>query len=297
MHSFVYNVQVLRALPILLLTCAAAAQDTRVIMLGTGTPNPEPDRMGPSVAVVTGDHVYIVDCGPGVVRRAAQAGLRMDQLTRVFVTHLHSDHTAGYPDLILTPPNAGRTSPLQAYGPPGLRAMTANLLRAFKVDLDARLRGTQPHDDAAFEVHAHDVKPGQIYRDEAVRVIAFAVPHGNFPGAYGYRFEAKDKVIVISGDTTYSEALIAAAKGCDILVHEVYSEKGLARRTPDWRAYHAAFHTAGPDVGRVAAQVRPRKLVLYHVLPMGESADEVVSEVRRNYDGQILYANDLDVIR
>ena len=297
MHAFVYNVQVLRLLPLLLLACAAHAQDTRVILLGTGTPNPEPDRMGPAVAIVTGDRVYIVDCGPGVVRRADQAGIRQDQLTRVFITHLHSDHTAGYPDLILTPPNAGRAKPLYAYGPPGLRAMTVNLLKAYKVDLDARIRGTQPHAAPAYDVFAHDVKPGEVYRDDAMRVIAFAVPHGDFPGAYGYRFEAADKVIVISGDTTYSEALIAAAKGCDILVHEVYSEKGLARRTPGWRAYHAASHTSGPDVGRVAAQVRPRKLVLYHSLPMGETPEQVLNEVRSKYDGQVIYGEDLDVIR
>src|SRR5260370_6448494 len=117
--------------------CAAAyAQDTRVILLGTGTPNPEPDRMGPAVAVVTGGHVYVVDCGPGVVRRAVQAGIGMEQLTRAFVTHLHSDHTAGCPDLMLMPPNAGRREPLEIYGPPGVRAMTGNLLRAFKEDLD-----------------------------------------------------------------------------------------------------------------------------------------------------------------
>jgi ribonuclease Z len=296
-HAFVYNVQVLRLLMPLALISFLPAQDTRVILLGTGTPNPDPDRMGPAVAVISGARVYIVDCGPGVVRRAAQAGIGMEQLTRLFVTHLHSDHTAGYPDLILTPPNAGRTAPLESYGPPGLRDMTAALLKAYRVDLDVRLRGMQPHDAAAYEVHAHDVKPGEIYRDESVRVIAFAVPHGNFPGAYGYRFEAKDKSIVISGDTTYSEGLIAAAKGCDILVHEVYSQEGLGRRTPDWRRYHAAFHTSGPDLGRLASQVRPRKLVLYHSLPMGISEEELLDEVRRTYDGEVIYANDLDVVR
>jgi ribonuclease Z len=296
-HAFVYNVQVLRLLMPLALISVLPAQDTRVILLGTGTPNPDPDRMGPAVAVVSGARVYIVDCGPGVVRRGAQAGIGMGQLTRLFVTHLHSDHTAGYPDLILTPPNAGRTAPLEAYGPPGLREMTAALLKAYRADLDVRLRGMQPHDAAAYEVHAHDVKPGEIYRDESVRVTAFAVPHGNFPGAYGYRFEAKDKSIVISGDTTYSEGLIAAAKGCDILVHEVYSQAGLDRRTPDWRRYHAAFHTSGPDLGRLASQVHPRKLVLYHSLPMGVSEEELLDEVRRNYDGEVIYANDLDVVR
>jgi ribonuclease Z len=283
---------------IFFLTCAvASAQDTRVILLGTGTPNPEPDRMGPAVAVVSGGRVYIVDCGPGVVRRAAQAGIQMEQLTRAFITHLHSDHTAGYPDLILTPPNAGRSEPLEVFGPPGLRAMTAHLLQAYQQDFAIRLHGTQPVEPRGFAVAAHDVRPGEVYHDNQVRVVAFAVSHGAWKHAYGYRFEAKDKVIVISGDTTYSDALIAAAKGCDILVHEVYSQKGWEARTPEWRKYHAAYHTSAPDVGRVAAQVRPKKLVLYHLLPMGQTAEEVLGEVRRNWDGEAIYGKDLDVIR
>jgi ribonuclease BN (tRNA processing enzyme) len=280
-----------------LLCCAAWAQDTRVILLGTGTPNPEPQRMGPAVAVVSADRVYLVDCGPGIVRRAAEAGLKMEQLTRVFVTHLHSDHTAGYPDLILTPPNSGRSEPLEAFGPPGLRAMTAHVLAAWKQDLDIRLHGTQPVTPRGFAVEAHDVKPGEVYRDTGMRIVAFAVEHGAWKHAYGYRFEAPDKTIVISGDTTYSKNLIQAAKGCDILVHEVYSEKGLESRTPDWQRYHSAYHTSAPDVGRVAAEVRPKKLVLYHLLPMGQTPDEVVGEVRRHFDGTIVYGNDLDVIR
>ena len=279
------------------LAWAAFAQDTRVILLGTGTPNPEPDRMGPAVAIVSGARVHLVDCGPGVVRRAAQAGIKMEQLTRVFVTHLHSDHTAGYPDVILTPPNAGRSEPLEAYGPPGLRAMTARILQAWKQDFAIRLHGTQPGDPRRFAVSAHDVRPGEIYRDSSVRVVAFAVQHGAWKFAYGYRFEAKDKVIVISGDTTYSESLIAAAKGCDILVHEVYSRKGWEGRTGDWRKYHAAYHTSAPDVGRIAAQVRPRKLVLYHLLPMDQSPAEVLGEVRQNWNGEVIYGTDLDVIR
>lgn len=286
-----------RTILALLLAGTAVGQDTRVILLGTGTPNPDPERMGPSVAIVTGDRVYLIDCGPGVVRRAAQAGIRMNQLTRLFITHLHSDHTAGYPDVILTPPNDGRKNPLEVWGPPGLRAMTNNILKAWKEDFAIRLHGAQPNTPAGFQVSAHDVKPGEVYRDDAVRVVAIAVPHGAWKYAYGYRFETKDRVIVISGDTTYSPNLIAAAKGCDILLHEVYSQKGLERRTPDWQRYHAAYHTSGVDVGRVAAEVRPRKLVLYHLLPMGESAEEVVSEVRKNWNGEVVYGKDLDVIR
>jgi ribonuclease BN (tRNA processing enzyme) len=284
-------------LMLVLVAAGAFAQDTHVVLLGTGTPNPDPARMGPSVALVSGDRVYIVDCGPGVVRRAAEAGIKMPQLTRAFLTHLHSDHTAGLPDLILTPPNSERTEPLEVWGPPGTRAMTRHILAAWREDLDVRLHGGQPGVAAAFTAFAHDVKPGEIYRDEFVRVIAFPVSHGTWRYAYGYRFEARDRTIVISGDTTYGERLIAAAKGCDILLHEVMSEAGVAKRTADWQKYHRASHTTAIDVGRVAAAVRPRKLVLYHLLPMGESEAEVLGEVRQNWGGEVVYGKDLDVIR
>jgi ribonuclease BN (tRNA processing enzyme) len=146
-------------------------------------------------------------------------------------------------------------------------------------------------------VEVHEVKPGEVYRDAGVRIVAFAVQHGEWKHAYAYRLEAPDKTVVISGDTTYSRNLIAAAKGCDILVHEVYSEKGLASRTADWQRYHSAYHTSAPDVGRAAAEVQPKKLVLYHLLPMGQTPEEVVDEVRRHFAGEIVYGNDLDIIR
>jgi ribonuclease BN (tRNA processing enzyme) len=285
------------AVPAALLCAAVFAQDTRVILLGTGNPNPEPDRMGPAAAVVSGDRVYIVDCGAGIVRRAAQAGIEMKQLTRAFVTHLHSDHTVGLPDLIFTPAVTGRISPLEIYGPPGVRSMTSHVMKAWNQDMNIRLHGLEPAVPQGYVVHAHDVSPGEIYRDSAVRVIAIAVQHGSWKYAYGYRFEAKDKTIVFSGDTTYSPALARAVLGCDILVHEVYSAVGLAKRTPDWRKYHAAFHTSGADLGRLAADVKPKKLVLYHQLPMGETAEEVVAEIRERYAGEIIYGKDLDVIR
>jgi ribonuclease BN (tRNA processing enzyme) len=128
-------------------------------------------------------------------------------------------------------------------------------------------------------------------------VVAFAVSHGSFRYAYGYRFETKDKVIVFSGDTTYSEAVARAAAGCDILVHEAYSAAGLAARTPDWQRYHASYHTSAVDLGRLAAQANPKKLVLYHQLPMGQPPEEMLTEIRRNFAGDVTYGKDLDVIR
>jgi ribonuclease Z len=280
-----------------LLAGAAMAQDTRVVMLGTGTPNPDPARSGPAVAVISGSSVYIVDAGPGVVRRAAQAGIQMERITRAFITHLHSDHTVGLPDLIFTPAVTGRREPLEIYGPPGIEAMTRHIMAAWSEDMDIRLHGLEPSVKEAYAVHAHDIRPGEIYRDGALRVTAFAVAHGSWKYAYGYRFDAPDKSIVISGDTTASENLAKAAKGCDILVHEFYSEKGLQGRTPDWQRYHAAFHTSAVDLGRIAAQVAPKKLVLYHGLPMGQPVEEALREIRRNFKGETIYANDLDVLR
>jgi ribonuclease Z len=282
---------------IVVLSAFAAAQDTRVVLLGTGNPNPEPDRMGPASAVISGDRVYILDCGPGVVRRAVEAGIGVKQMTRAFLTHLHSDHTAGLPDLILTPAVTGRAESLELYGPPGLRAMTSHLMAAYAEDMQIRLQGLEPAVRQAYVVHAHEVRPGEIYRDEQVRVTAIAVAHGSWKNAYGYRFDAKDRSIVFSGDTTYTEALARACNGCDILVHEVYSAAGLAARTPDWQRYHKAFHTSAVDLGKLAAAARPKKLVLYHQLPMGQKPEELVEEIRRNFNGEIIYGNDLDVIR
>jgi ribonuclease Z len=273
------------------------AQDTRVVLLGTGTPNPEPDRSGPSVAIVSGDRVYVVDCGPGVVRRAAQAGINMKQLTRLFVTHLHTDHTVGLPDFIFTPAVTGRLTALEAYGPPGFRGMVSLVMKAWKEDIAIRFYGGEPAVTQAYEVQAHDVRPGEVYRDDVMRVKAIAVEHGKWKHSLAYRFEAKDKVIVVSGDTTMSDRLVAGAQGCDILVHEVYSHRGWEKRTADWRKYHASYHTSGPDVGRVAARVKPKTLVLYHQLPMGEKPEQVVGEVRSQFNGKVVYGKDLDVIR
>ena len=272
-----------------LLGALAWAQDTRIILLGTGTPNPDPQRMGPAVAVVSGDRVYLVDCGPGVVRRAAEAGIEMAQLTRLFVTHLHSDHTAGYPDLILTPPNSGRSEPLEAFGPPGLRSMTAHVLAAWKQDLQIRLHGTQPVTPRGFVVAAHDVKPGEIYHDAGMRIVAFAVAHGAWKHAYGYRLEASDKVIVISGDTTYSPNLIQPPKAATS-----WSTKCIPRRAwPIARRTGSATTPPTTPPRLTWAGWPPRSAPEARAVPLvahGRDAEEVVGEVRRISPGRLSMA-------
>jgi ribonuclease BN (tRNA processing enzyme) len=274
---------------------------TRVVMLGTGTPNPDPERSGPAVAVVTGGRAYLVDCGPGIVRRAAAAAQRgfpelaADRLSIVFITHLHSDHTIGLPDLMLTPWVLERRVPLEVYGPPGIKAMTDHLLAAYDEDIRMRQGGLEPDKHEGYKVNAHEIAAGEVYRDSNVTVTAIAVPHANWAHAFGYRFEARDRVIVVSGDTRPSDALVQACNGCDVLVHEVYSVKGFKGRAPEWQRYHADAHTSTSELAAIASRAHPKLLVLYHQLFWGATDDDLVREVKQGYAGAVVSAHDLGV--
>ena len=270
------------------------AVKTKVVLLGTGTPNPDPERAGPSVAIVVNATIYIVDFGAGVVRRAAAAGLKISDLTRGFLTHLHSDHTIGYPDLIFTPGIAGRTVPMEVYGPKGIGKMTDHIMKAYEADLDERISGLEPTGRDAFVIHTHEISEGEIYSDELVKVKAFRVDHGSLE-SYGYRFEGPDRTVIISGDTRPSESLVENARGCDVLVHEVYSEKGLQTRPHDWQKYHRAVHTSTYELAEIAEKVRPGLLVMYHQLHWNQSDDQLLTEISERYDGKVVSGRDLDV--
>jgi ribonuclease BN (tRNA processing enzyme) len=267
----------------------------KLILLGTGTPNADPDRWGPALAVVAGNQPYIVDFGPGVVRRAAQAGLDVTKLTRVFLTHLHSDHTVGYSDLILTPWVLGRDEPLEVYGPAGIRHMTSHVLAAYAEDIRERSQGLQPSNNQGYKVNAHEIEEsGIVFADENVSVEAFEVNHGSW-SAFGYKFTSMDRTIVISSDTAPCEKLVEAAQGCDILVHEVYSLSGFNRRPADWQAYHSAVHTSSRELAEIASKAKPKLLILYHQLFWGVSEKELLAEVKQYYDGKVVSGKDLEV--
>ncbi|NIR45912.1 MAG: MBL fold metallo-hydrolase [Gemmatimonadetes bacterium] len=278
-----------------------AAGRTRVVLLGTGTPNAEPDRSGSAVAVVVDDTPYLVDLGPGVVRRATAArragieALAPSNLRIAFVTHLHTDHTLGYPDFIFTPWVLERDEPAEVYGPPGIRAMTDHLLAAYGQDVRVRIDGLEPANPVGYQVNVHEIEPGLIYEDERVRVTAFPVDHGGWTHAFGYRFDTPDRSVVISGDTRPSSAVVEACGGCDVLIHEVYSQAGFDRRSPVWQRYHAAFHTSTVELAELATRARPGLLVLYHQLLWGSTPEELLEEVREGYDGAVVYGDDLDV--
>ena len=286
-----------------LLANSASAQapvdSTVVVLLGTGTPRPDPDASGPATAVVVGRRVYLFDAGPGVERRLAAARLPINGVTALFLTHLHTDHTLGYPDLIFTSWVMGRRTPLQAYGPPGLRRMTDHLLAAWSEDIAVRTTGLERETPSGYRVTVHEIRPGVVYDSAGVRVTAIRVQHGEWRHAFAYRIDTPDRAIVISGDTRPSDALAAAARGADVLVHEVYPEARLAPEDrpggADWPRYMRAFHTSDVELGRLAASAQPRLLVLQHVVRMGGTDDELLAGVRAGgFAGRTVVGKDLE---
>ncbi len=297
-----------------------SAPKTELILLGTGTPVPDPSTWGPGSAIVVGKRLFLVDAGAGVTRRLAAAGFtRVHDIEAVFLTHLHSDHTLGYPDLIFTTWIMGRRGPLAVYGPAGLRAMTDHIMQAWSADIDVRVKGLERETRDWLRVDVHEILvapsgaerkardstttprggvPIIVYDRNGVKVTAVAVPHGEW-AAFAFRFDAPGRSITFSGDTAPSRALAAAAKGTDVLVHEVYNSK---RVKPEdrpggeyWPEYLRAYHTSDVELGRLAAEARPGQLVLDHVLRFGGSDEEIVAGIRAGgYTGRVVFGKDLD---
>jgi ribonuclease Z len=292
---------------------AAPANHTQIILLGTGNPPADPDRSGPATAIVVNGTPYLVDFGAGVVRRAKAAvadrgitALEPANLRVVFVTHLHSDHTVGYPDLILTPWVLGRHAPLEVYGPPGIKAMSEHVLEAYRADFETRIKdynetgftaGASPQ---GHQVNAHEITAaGVVYKDANVTVTAFPTKHAM--ESYGYRFDTPDRSIVISGDTNPTQATIDACHGCDVLIHEVLTLEWLAKR-PDFQNYASKFHTSTMQLADLATKAKPGLLILYHASiswrPAVDSVRstpwELLNEMTSRYSGHVVVGRDLD---
>ncbi|HAM53041.1 MAG TPA: MBL fold metallo-hydrolase [Nitrospiraceae bacterium] len=290
---------------------------TQLVLLGTGTPQPDPDRSGPATAVVVNGSAYLVDFGPGVVRRAAAAfrdkgvrALEPINLRVVFVTHLHSDHTAGYPDLILTPWVMGRQVALEVYGPKGIKSMTEHILTAYQEDIKIRTDGMEHASKEGYKVNTHEIHAGVVYKDALVTVTAFPTKHGEWQETYGYRFDTADRSIVISGDTTPTQATIDACHGCDILLHEALTMKFLARpgrpnpQGFDIRAYAAKYHTTTVQLADLANKAKPGLLILYHnpitlrpaLYPFASTPEDLLQEIKSaGYNGKVVVGRDLDI--
>lgn len=277
---------------------------TKVIMLGTGNPNPDPGHSGCSIAVVVDENSYLIDFGPGLIRQATAmspryggnvGALSAKNLKKAFLTHLHSDHTTGYPDLILTPWVMGRDEPLEVYGPEGIKEMTYHILEAYREDIRYRLYGAEPANNKGWRVNAHEISEGIIYEDNLIKVEAFPVIHGSWPNAFGFRFTTPDKVIVISGDARPSEKILEYAQNADILIHEVYYKKGYDTKSEFWRNYHALNHTSTYELGEIANKIQPGLIILYHTLYWGGTDEDILGEIGEVYRGNVVVGEDLKI--
>ena len=280
--------------------------DTKLIILGSGTPNPDPERYGSGYAIVVNDSAYIIDFGPGIVRRISAMSptwggdfpsMELQKINIAFLTHIHSDHSAALADLILTPWIMGRDEPLKLYGPPGLKSMSENITEAYIDDINYRLYGTQPANKLGFTTKVTEIsKDGIIYKDDNVEVTAFKNSHGDFENSFGFLFITKDKKILLSGDTGISENLKKYGTNLDILVHEVFSSETFVNKTKEWQIYHQSHHTSSIDLGIIADELKPKKLVLSHILLWGATDESLLNDIRQNFDGPTLVAKDLMII-
>jgi ribonuclease BN (tRNA processing enzyme) len=273
---------------------------TKVVLLGTGTPKIDPDRSGPATAIIVNNTAYLVDMGPGLVRRAKSAeitngiaALDPTKLRFIFVTHLHSDHTVGYPDLIFTPWTVGRRFPLEVYGPKGTKLMTKHLLEAYSMDIETRTNqyGNQRDFPDGHKVNAYEITTGVIYTDSNVTVTAFKTKHAL--ESYGYRFDTKDRSIVISGDTNPTETTIEACNGCDILIHEAQTEQWLSTRPVTFQQFSSKYLTTTLELSELANHAKPKLLILYHYNALSE--EEIFNDMLTHYTGHFVIGHDLDV--
>jgi ribonuclease Z len=270
----------------------SAADSTTIVTLGTGTPRPLPEVMGPATAVIVGQRVFLFDVGEGIERRLAAAHLPINGVTAVFVTHLHSDHVLGLADLVFSSWNSGRDKPFPVFGPPGIDAMLEHLYEAFAVDI--KEREFDYGVTGGYRLSAHEIHPGVAYDSGGVRITAFPVDHGRLT-AYGYRIDTPTRSIVISGDTRPSETLVRMATGVDVLIHEIQPSGAVTlagRPSVDWAKYIAGHHTTAIQLGELAARAKPKLLIVSHN-GRRAPADQLLADIRRAFRGNVVIAEDL----
>jgi ribonuclease Z len=286
----------------------AAEPLIKVTLLGTGSPRPAPDRNGPSTLVEAAGLKLLFDMGRGNTVSLFRAGVPLGSIDAHFITHMHSDHINGLPDLYLTGwlgvPYANRTKPFVVYGPSGTQAMMRNLYAAFSED--RRIRFEDEHYPlSGLEVDAHDIGEGTVFERQGVKVSAFPVFHGeHIQPAFGYRIDYEGHSVVLSGDTKYSKRVESEATSADLLVHEVAAVSGdpekVLTRYPAYRII-LDHHTDPQQAGALFAKARPKLVVYSHiVLPANPAEgvpaatpDEIIAQTRRSYDGPLVVGADM----
>ncbi|MEM8861698.1 MAG: MBL fold metallo-hydrolase [Chloroflexota bacterium] len=272
----------------------------RLILFGTGSPKPSHERYQTSMALIVNGQPYVIDCGAGVMQRIAEAALTNPELdnpnlTRLFLTHLHPDHTAGLADFLISPWIMQRREPIHVYGPKGTKKLVEHLLEAYDEGINAHLENEAPT-QWPFLYEVFEISDGEFYKDDNLTMTAFRVDHGVLE-TYGFEAKTADNRIVFSGDTCKNNNVIKYAKDCDLLVHESYSVKGL-ENSPAWfpRKYFASVHTSSKELGEIGAVSNPKHIVLNHVMQLGTVTDEeYLAEIREKFDGELTMGSDLDV--
>jgi ribonuclease Z len=266
-----------------------------VTLLGTGNPRPVIERFGPSILVEAGKQKFIFDCGRGCTQRLYQAKVPFSEITALFLTHLHSDHIVGVPDLWLTGWIMGRKTPLRVWGPTGTQQMMKHLEEAYAFDIHIRRDVDEQLPPAGVVVEAKDIEQQVVYDNGGVKITAFLVDHGLVKPALGYRLDYAGHSVVLSGDTRYSENLIKFAQGADLLVHEVLAANA-------YRSLHTALsprqmqrvmehHTKTEEAGMVFGKVKPKLAVYSHIVP--PDATDLIADTRKTYSGLVEVGEDL----
>jgi ribonuclease Z len=277
--------------------------DFRVTLLGTGTPIPSAERFGPCTLVEAGPAKLLIDAGRGAVIRLSQLNVPIGRIDVQFLTHYHSDHTSGVPDVWLTgwlsSQFGQRAKPYRVIGPTGAKRLMDNLERAYADDIKIRHADEKfPLSGIATEVTEFDCD-GPVYQRDGVKVIAFEVDHGDMiKPCYGYRFEYGGRAAVLSSDTRYDANVIKYAVGADLLVHEVASARPALMSEPGVQRI-IGHHTTPREAGRVFNQTRPKLAAYTHLVLIGSqqvpapTVDEIVSETRETYSGPLVVGEDL----
>lgn len=276
---------------------------TRLILLGTaGGPRPKVDRAATSQVLLVADRAYVIDCGDGVARQLVSAGVRLDSLQKIFITHHHSDHNADYGNLLLLAWASGLKTPVEAYGPPPLEHMTRLVFELNQFDIETRIEDEKRVPLAPLVRAKNITESGLVVDDGRIRVRAVLVSHPPIEHAFGYRFDTEDRSIVISGDTAFSKDLLELARGADVLVHEALYLPGIERtaarvtNAPGLLEHIVRSHTTVEDAARLASEAGVKTLVLSHLVP---SDDPLVTEAdwlsaaKQHFAGVVVVARDL----
>ncbi|HEX5606314.1 MAG TPA: MBL fold metallo-hydrolase [Candidatus Binatia bacterium] len=268
----------------------------RVTLLGTGAPPPSLERFGPSTLVEVGREKFIFDAGRGAMQRLHQLSIPFSEITGIFLTHHHSDHVVGFPDLWLTGwigrPWGKRRAPLPVWGPAGTKEMMEHLPKAFHVDIRVRSKSYPPD---GVTLVANEIIEGSILDKDGITISAFKVDHGgeDLP-AFGYRIDYRGRAAVLSGDTTFNENLIERARGADLLVHEVTAVAGSAAENPEQLKRISSNHTTPQQAGEIFARVEPKLAVYNHLLLFGHAtAKDLIPATRQKYAGPLIVGEDL----